>query len=134
MCALRGSIERVDRLTPAYEQPIATWPDEAEIRAPLRHHDLAEARAVRRVAMDAVDALAPERGRGPDIAVAITADAVVEPGIDFDEDPPIGEPPTVVLQVPGQDACLLARMDGGSARYRQRRASGNPARTQCRSA
>src|SRR5262245_8717392 len=81
--------------------------DEAEIGCRLRHHDLSNLDAIRRVNVDAVDALASESRCTPDVAVDVCADTIVETDVLHGKLPVVGQPAAIVLNGKGVNLRLL---------------------------
>jgi hypothetical protein len=102
-------VHRVHRLRRRHEQPIAGLPAEADVRAGLGQHDLAEERAVGREDVDAVITVTAAARRRPQVAVLVAPDAVRGPGLHVGEHATV--PGTAVEDVVHVDAPGLARVD-----------------------
>src|SRR5579859_1856016 len=74
--AARIDVQRVQRLAGGHEEPIALGTAEADVRAPFRQPNLADARAVGCKDVYPVIARTGPARRGPDVAVDVDAHAV----------------------------------------------------------
>src|SRR5437868_2830591 len=98
-------VDRVERLARRHEQPVAAASAKAQIGAALRQCDAADHLAVGREHRDPVEfAWAPA---APQIAGDIAAKAVRRAVADIAEDPPVGEPGSVLDNVVDADRARL---------------------------